>query len=157
MPLAVGSLVLVAIPVQAGASVDPQRSIAGVRLGMQAQELREVLGDPAATKPSPLHGGWTQWVYPGRRLRINLTERGDVWDVSTTSRRERTSAGVGVGSRERTLRRRHRVRCRKYGGRSPLRNDLVCVDRLRHDGPFTTYRLRDGRVIRVTVARGLAR
>jgi hypothetical protein len=158
---ALGSLLVVLVaaaptPARDG-SIKLKRSIAGVKLNATEADVRLRLGAPSTKVPSELHGGWTRWIYRSRRLSVTFASDDHVWDVRTTSSRDRTATGVGVGSTERTVRRRVRgVRCRGYGGPSRYRHWRVCVDDARYRGPFTEFVLVRGRVFRVKVARGLA-
>jgi hypothetical protein len=138
---------------QAG-TIEPRKSIAGIRLGMAEAEVRALLGEPDAVKPSELHGGWTLWVYRDRQLRVTFA--GGVWDIRTTNAGDRTASGVGVGSTEREVRRAMPdVSCGPYGGPRRYRDWRTCVDR-RSRGPFTQFTLVRERVTLVTVAQGLA-
>jgi outer membrane protein assembly factor BamE (lipoprotein component of BamABCDE complex) len=92
------ALLLVAAPA-AGARIVVGKGIAGVRLSMTAHKVRQVLGTP----PTVHHGhndfgAFTQYVYPGRRLRVTFQSGNRVTAVATTSKAQKTSAGVGVGS-----------------------------------------------------------
>jgi hypothetical protein len=137
--------------------IQPKRGIAGVGLEAGADEVADVLGQPDATAPSELHGGWMKWEYRRPRLRVTLDERRTVWDVRTYSVANRTPSGVGVGSTESQVREAMRfVRCQPYGGPARYRRWRVCVDTRTYSGPFTSFTLVRGRVRYVTVARGLA-
>jgi hypothetical protein len=138
------------------AGIRPKQSIAGIQLAMRQEQVREVLGNPAAVGPSGLHGGWTMWRYRAARLRVTFDERERVWDVRTYSAAHRTAGGLGVGTTERQLRSGVRVTCRPYGGPARYREWRVCVDAADYRGPFTSFTLVRGRVRFVTVAMGLA-
>ena len=136
-------------------TIEPNKSIGGVRLGMAQAEVRALLGEPDTVEASELHGGWTLWVYSDRRLRVTFEER--VWDVRTTHPGDRTADGVGVGSAEREVRRAMPVvNCGPYGGPARYRDWRICVDTRGRRGPFTQFTLIRGRVTLVTVAQGLA-
>jgi hypothetical protein len=138
-----------------GGAIEPKQSIGGVRLGMAEAEVRALLGEPDAVKPSELHGGWTLWVYRDRRLRVTFEER--VWDIRTTHPGDRTESGVGVGSTEREVQTAMPdVTCAPYGGPPRYRDWRTCVDTRGRRGPFTQFTLIRGRVTLVTVAQGLA-
>jgi hypothetical protein len=114
--LAVVLLAVAAPAAQARVVVD--RSIAGVELDMSAKDVRAVLGEPDRV------------VYPRdeiqgtvKRMDYGLTRvflgRGSdrVQRVTTTSKKQRTARGVGVGSTRQTLLRAIRaVRCETFGG-----------------------------------------
>ena len=84
----------------------PQKSLSGVKIGMVASQVRSAVGAPSSNKivSHPLLG-------KTRRMRFGLLEvtfRGTaatapVINLTTTSRSDRTSGGVGVGSSERQL------------------------------------------------------
>jgi outer membrane protein assembly factor BamE (lipoprotein component of BamABCDE complex) len=92
------ALLLVAAPA-AGARIVVGKGIAGVRLSMTSHKVREVLG-----RPSSVHhghndfGAFTQYVYSGRRLRVTFQSGNRVTAIATTSKAQKTDAGVGVGS-----------------------------------------------------------
>ncbi len=85
----------------------PQSSIRGVKVGMVASQVRSKLGRPDSnrTLADPILG-------KTRMMRFGLVEvrfRGvrsnsPVINISTTSKKERTASGIGVGSSERALR-----------------------------------------------------
>lgn len=100
-----------------------QASIRGVALGMTPAEVRSALGTPAGSgvSPNPIVGKVRVWRYPGLRIVFDSTRAGrTVLSVTTTSRDDRTVAGVGVGSPEADVARSVRgVRCAtRYGYRS---------------------------------------
>lgn len=137
--------------------VEPGRSVAGVRLGATAAQVRQVLGRPDAVRPSELHGAWRRFVYRSRRLRVTIEDRGRVWNIRSLSPADRTAGGLGVGSTERQLRDGlPRLRCRAWGGSGARRTWRVCADDRSPVRPFTEFTLIHDRVVMVTVARGLA-
>jgi len=87
-------------------SLVPQQSLRGLKIGMVASQVRAVAGAPSSNKvvSHPLLG-------KTRRMRfgkVEVTFRGTsgnapVVNLSTTSRSERTSGGIGVGSSEKQL------------------------------------------------------
>lgn len=87
-------------------SLVPQQSLRGLKIGMVASQVRAVAGTPSINKIliHPLLG-------KTRRMRfgkVEVTFRGTsaaapVVNITTTSRNERTSGGIGVGSSERAL------------------------------------------------------
>jgi hypothetical protein len=116
LPALVGACLLAA---PAAAQIVPQKSIAGVKLKMSRAQVEEVLGEPdEVTRPdSEIFGRYTD-------LRFGLThvaifEKSDqgVFAVTTTSKRQRTSRGVGIGSTQRSLQAAHpTIRCENQFG-----------------------------------------
>jgi hypothetical protein len=96
----------------AAAVIRPQKGMAGVRLGMTQQEMKDVLGTPTRVKQGQNDfGPYTQFLYPHS---ITVTFQGNrrVTGISTKGRTERTERGVGVGSRETVVRAKvGHVRC----------------------------------------------
>jgi hypothetical protein len=87
-------------------SLVPQQSLRGLKIGMLANQVRAVAGNPTSNKITshPIMGK-TRVMKFGR---VEVTFRGigkaaTVVNLSTTSRNERTSGGIGVGSSERAL------------------------------------------------------
>lgn len=95
----------------ASAAIVPGRGIQGVNLGMTQAQVRRALGKPV----SVVHGRndlgrFTTLRFKGYSATFQPTSR--LTYISTTSRRERTGRGVGVGSTYERLRRSHpRVTC----------------------------------------------
>lgn len=137
-----------ALPAAASATIVPQKSIAGIRLGMSEEEVRARLGDPGQTiRETNDFGPYTELVYRRARLRVRLQGTEEVTMVTTASRSERTSRGIRVGSSERSLRRHVRgVRCRTY---FRLRNCVV--GRELPGRTVTNFHMSRGRVARVTL------
>jgi hypothetical protein len=119
---AVAAVLAAAAGTAAGASerdavIRPGVGIGKVRLGMPLARVRLALGPPTAvgrrtklgfgSEYVEYHWGWSRW-----RVGV-LGRRGGrrVVMVATGLRRERTRSGVGVGSSERTVRRRLGARC----------------------------------------------
>jgi hypothetical protein len=97
------SVVLVLIAAApAAALIVVQRSIAGVKLGMTAKQVRAVLGKPdAVSYPSnPIQGTVKRYRYGLTEVFIARGKDGRVYLVTTRSTRQKTSDGVGVGSSE---------------------------------------------------------
>ena len=114
---------------------------------MTAKEVRNRLGAPSLDTFS---NGARNYVYRGRALVISLV-RSRVVIVSTRSRRERTAGGIGVGSKDSDVRRRlPRARCGATAGVQYCR-----VGSIRPGRRSTTFQIQQGRVVTVTVARGL--
>ncbi|WP_205696513.1 beta-propeller domain-containing protein [Conexibacter sp. SYSU D00693] len=129
----------------------PGRSIAGIAMGMDEEQVRQHRSDAprsARTIPDEIRGSVRELRWAG--LRVVLGEGSGVTLVTTTSRLDRTSGDVGVGSTERAVRRTLRVRCAtEFGRRSCIRG------RLEAGKVITEFRIgrKSGRVQSVTVAR----
>jgi len=87
-------------------SLIPQKSLGGLKIGMVASQVRGVVGKPDSNKivNHPLMGKTRQMKFG----LVEVTFRGTassatVVNLSTTSRKERTSGGIGVGSSEKAL------------------------------------------------------
>ena len=133
-----------------------QSSIRGVWLGMDAKRVREVMRkrpDKSRTDSHPIVQRTRTWRFG--RLRVvfdGVKSSSRVISVSTTGRKDRTTRGVGVGSKEATVRRRVRgAKCRtEYGYRS------CSVGKATAGQAMTDFAIsRRGRVSRVTLARVL--
>lgn len=155
VPATLGATLLpiaVAAPA-ADAAIVVQRSIAGVRLDMTEAQVRERLGEPSATRTvqAEILGSYRELRYGLTRISVFDGEDRRVFAITTTSRRERTAAGIGVRSRERFVRRRVRgVRCAtEFGVRA------CTVGRLEPGRTVTTFRIdrSTGRVTRVSLGR----
>jgi hypothetical protein len=138
---------LLFIPATADAMIQVDRGIAGARIGNTRAEVRAALGTPRRiTNGTNDFGPFTQFRYAGG-VTVTFQGRTHVTSVSTTGRGDRTARGVGVGSAERTVRRRVAgVRCETIAG-----------SRSCHTGTFeagkrvTDFIIRHRRVTRVTV------
>lgn len=113
---AVVALAVAAAPA-AQARIRVNRSIGGVQIGMSSQRVFAILGKPARRFKG--EEGITTLVYRHHQIRVLLVEEQnnffDVFSVQTTSPKEKTRAGVGVGTSEATLRHRlHGERCRNF-------------------------------------------
>jgi hypothetical protein len=95
----------------AGATIHPQSSIAGVKLGMTQAEVIGVLGPADAIQTGTNEfGHYTVFRY----VRLRVTFQGDVsvTAVKTSRKSEKTPHGVGVGStRAQVLANVLKVRC----------------------------------------------
>jgi hypothetical protein len=140
------ALIALALPAAAGARIVPQRGIAGANLDMTMRQVFDKLGKPdRVTHPkSPIFGSYTTWYYG--RTSVDMFRTGDkkVFNVSTTSRGQKTSAGVGVGSTSAAVKKSvKRVHC-----------DLqhCYVGRFEGGEKVTDFALsKNGRVTRVTI------
>ena len=138
---------LLVLAAGADARIAVNRSVAGIGLGMTAKEVRATLGRPTL---STVGSGARNLVYRRRALVVTLV-RERVVIVATRSTRERTAAGIGVGSTASAVRRRvARARC---GEKAAI---VFCrVGSIRAGRRSTTFEIQAGRVVTVTVARGL--
>ena len=119
--------------------------IGGVEIGMTEAAVTHAVG-PEGSRTDGGGDGTTLLDYPRRRLDV-LLRAGRVIRVRTTSRAERTSAGVGPGTSLGVLRRKLRgERC------ATARGARVCwVDR---GDRVMAFSIRRGRVTFAEVARG---
>jgi hypothetical protein len=145
--LAAGLAVLAA-PAGASAMIQVDRGIAGVRLNNTEAQVRAALGAPRSIQTGTNDfGGFKQLRYRGG-IRVLFSGGDRVTLVSTTGLGDRTSRGVGVGSRERAVRRRvPGVRCETVSG------DRMChTNRFVGGQRVTVFFIRpNGRVRRVDV------
>jgi len=98
--LSSSALVLTALAfVAAGsASIVPQRSIAGIKLGLSERGVRAKLGAPIKVRTGTnIAGHWRRLIYP--RVTIAFQNGDKATFIFTKSRLEKTASGVGVGSR----------------------------------------------------------
>lgn len=147
LAVAAALVAILLLPSVAVATIVPQRGMAGVRIGMTQEQVRDVLGEPRrVVRNQNEFGPYTEFRYP---YRVIVAFQGDaaVTAVATTGRRERTSRGIGVGSTEAEVRARVRgVRCETFAAiRSCTVGSLAPGKRV------TDFLLRNGRVVRVTV------
>jgi hypothetical protein len=90
---ALAALVLVAVTASAGAVIVPNRSIAGVGLGMTPAQVQAKLGRPVGKAPG-------RWFYP--QVWVVFQNRRVV--ELTTTRYQRFSNGIGIDSTEPQIR-----------------------------------------------------
>lgn len=156
--LAAGAATLIAAvlaplgaPAAADALIQVDRGIAGARLGNSRAEVRAALGRPASTKSGTNDfGSFLQWRYRGG-ITIIFQGRTEVSSVSTTGRGDRTLRNVGVGSSERTVRRRVRgVRCETISGFRSCHTGRFTIGEV-----ITDFQIRGGKVRRVSIGRVL--
>ena len=145
--IAVSALLVAA---SAGATIVPQKGIAGVRLGMSQAKVRSVLGKPASTKHGTNDfGAYTTFRYRG----LTFTFQGNLalTSMSTTRRSEKTATGVGVGSTEAQVRAGVKgVTCKtEFGSRHCYLGAFLIGRRV------TDFFIKHGRVTRVNVGRVL--
>ena len=144
-------LVPFAAAAPASALIQVDKGIAGARLGNTKAEVRAALGRPAAVRNgSNDFGPFTTYRYRGGIL-VNFQGRTSVSSVSTGGRGDRTARGVGVESRESTVRRRVRgVRCETVAGIRSCHTHKFEIGQV-----VTDFLIKRGKVTRVTVGRVL--
>ena len=123
----------------------PQTEIAGVHLLMSAAGVERVLGQPKSLKsiPDDIQGTIRRMDYGKTKVYLSATADGTVFSVTTTDRRQKTSGGVGVGSR------RTSVALKVPGARCTAR--ACVVGRELAGRRVTRFSLSQGRVTRVTL------
>jgi hypothetical protein len=104
--LATAALVLVLAPA-AGAAIVVQESIAGVKIGMTATQVRAVLGKPRSVSypKDEIQGSLKHYDYGPTDVYFSRGENTGAFNVTTTSRAQRTATGIGVGSTRTALKR----------------------------------------------------
>jgi hypothetical protein len=134
----------------ASAELVPQRSLAGIELGMTAKQVQNVRGAPDDVRHTehPIAGRATEYRYG--LTRVTILKHSGVINVTTTSKRE-TYRGTGVGSSERAVRRVVRgERCAtEYGFRT------CHLGRLEPGRTVTTWHIsrKTGKVRRISLGR----
>jgi hypothetical protein len=134
------------VPATASAKIVPQRGIAGANLDMTQAQLRAKLGKPDKVQrpTSPIFGKYTTWFYGGTSVDMFNTQDRKVFNLSTTSKSEKTSTGVGVGSTAAAV--------RKGVKRSQCDSQHCWVGHFEGGDKVTDFRLSPhGRVTRVTI------
>jgi hypothetical protein len=136
------------VTVSASASAAPQRdalvrpgvAVGKVRVGMPFQQVRGVLGRPQVVLRQRRYGFdslYTEYAWGGTNWTVAVVGRGNaarVVSVSTGLRRERTRAGIGVGSTERSVRRTLGARCfDKEAQFDPITGERVYIPVTRKD------------------------
>lgn len=145
MTTALGLVAMGAVAESAAAKVTFS-GIGDVRLGMAESDVRDEIGPPSATNTSRNRGAR---VLHYRRHKMEVVvETGEsrVVGIKTTSRAQRTSSGLGVGSSEAEVRRK--LRGEKCSTALGLR---VCT--VERGGTVLDFEVRRGKVSRVSLAR----
>ena len=108
------------------------QSIAGLKLGASEAQIIKILGQPTL-KQSPDYQGNVEWNYAKPPLlgALGLTH-GRLNGLWTSSKRQKTSKGIGVGSSVAQVRRAYpKAKC-STGPFGP--NSLICVLKLTYEG-----------------------
>jgi hypothetical protein len=128
-------------------AIVPNRSIAGVAIGMTQAKVRAVLGPPLRVihRSDEIAGTATEFRY--RRLAVTFASDVSLTAVHTTRTREHTRRGVGVGSSEADVTRLvGNVTCAtEFGRRGCHTGELLPGARI------TVFDIRYGEVWRVRV------
>jgi hypothetical protein len=143
---AIAAVIALVLPSSAAATIVPQRGIAGANLDMTQVQVRAKLGPPdkVAYPKSPIFGKYTTWYYGGTTVDMFRTQDRKVFNVSTTSKTEKTATGVGVGSTAAAV---------KQGVKGSRCDQKHCwVGRFQGGRKVTDFQLSTtGRVTRVTI------
>src|SRR3954449_12342406 len=93
--LAATALIALALPASASARIVPQRGIGGANLDMTQAQVRAKLGRPDKVRhpTSPIFGEYTTWFYGLTSVDMFRNQDGKVFNVSTTSKAEKTASG----------------------------------------------------------------
>jgi hypothetical protein len=144
--LAAAAFATIALPASASATIAPQRGIGGANLDMTQAQVRAKLGKPdkVAAPTSPIFGRYTTWFYGGTSVDMFRTGDRKVFNVSTVSKSEKTTTGVGIGST---------VAAVKKGVKRVNCDQTHCwVGRFEGGNKVTDFQLSaKGRVVRVTI------
>ncbi|HEX8122318.1 MAG TPA: hypothetical protein VF549_13740 [Solirubrobacteraceae bacterium] len=146
------SLVLLAVPSGAGATIVPQRGMLGVALGDTVREVRAKLGAPDGIRfeDNDIIGRQRLYFYGRTIVGFDGDGKGaKVINLTTRSRRERLASGIGVGStKAEVMRKVDGVKC-------PVDESFHCyLGRFLPGRRVTDFRFgARGRVTEVTVGR----
>jgi hypothetical protein len=136
-----------ALPSVAGAMVQLDRGIAGVRLANTKSQVRAALGAPDAVRNGKNDfGAYTEYRYAGG-LTVTFGGGNRVTAVSTTGLGDRTDRGVGVGSTDKAVKAKvPGITCETIvGSRTCHTHQFAAGERV------TDFRISKGRVTRITV------
>ena len=87
------------LPAGAAATIVLQKGMAGVTLDMNEAQVRAELGHPFRTvRGKNDFGPYTTLTYKVPPLRVSFQGNAGATSIDTSSRSERTSRGIGVGS-----------------------------------------------------------
>lgn len=136
------------VPAGATALIQIDRGIGGVRLDNTKAQVRAALGAPdSARNGTNDFGRFTRYVYRPERMTVVFQGGRKVTSVTTTGLGDRTTRGIGVGSKEATVDKRvPGVKCETIAGfRTCHTNDFTAGKRV------TDFVIRKGRVSRVSI------
>ena|ERR671938_168772 len=135
------ALLCLAAPAQAAFRIN--RSMEGVKLGMGRAEVRELKGMPADRDLGP---DFVSWTYLSPRMEVVFKPR--VITLFTQSRRIRGRGDIGVGTRERRLK---RVIDRPVACSSAEGGRLCVVGSFADGRRNTVFSMSGGRVASITI------
>ena len=146
LPLIAAVTAALALALPAGSTIVPQISIGGVKLGMTQAKVRSILGKPTTTKRgSNDFGSYVTFYYTG--YQVNFQGVTNVTQIDTTTAKERTASGLGVGSTKAQVQAKlHGAKCEgpRAGGHCYLGKFLPGAH-------VTDFSFRNGKVWNVTV------
>lgn len=128
-------------PGLAAAGVQGGRGAGGVELGWSFAKVKETLGEPRSSHPSPSHPGFIFHRYPDRGLSVFVNDQGRVIGIAVSTPAHRTPEGIRVGSARAEVE-------QAYGKGIPRGPGNV-----NYPGRGLAFRYRDGRVEQIYVFR----
>jgi hypothetical protein len=144
------ALITVMSVTSAEAQIELKTGIAGVNVGMSPDQVVNQVGKPKETVKKPQSGN-VNWLYGKKGKKLRVTMSGDtVFAVSTAKPKQRTSAGVGVGStKKQVLKLVPGAYCNKLG-----KGRFMCRDAQPVNGSIlTAFQLSENRVYQVAVSK----